>query len=250
MVTMARTRVHNANVTWVPHVQLSWGGTLGAGTSEVWTNGVKMACPGGAPTQAQLDGLLPTLQSIASNFVSGAVIGHNTGNSHSSTDVHVSWVKANYIEATGLQRDSQTHVLDFPPVSGLSQPVPFYQTYALTFRTALKRGRSHAGRIFPPCVSIPVVAGTGMASAADATEVATAGMELLNRINVEIGNAAGAPFGAVAVFSRGLANASIEPILQTITAVELDRVPDVQHRRTNRLHRSVVGPILIPDHAL
>lgn len=151
-----------------------------------------------------------------------------------SADAHLSWVKINSILNTGLQGIGDTNVYDFAAVSGTQGAVPFYQTYALTFRTTVRRGRARTGRIFPPMVAFPV--GTdGHCATASATGAAKKFEECVLAMLVALGGAM-TP-GSFAVLSPGDTTKGTFPIANIFSSVVMDTVPDVQHRRTNRLAR-------------
>lgn len=219
-------------------MQLSFGGSLGNSKADVWTCGLKYlyADRAYAPTQQDLDAILQIMASDVAGWFQG---GNVNGNSHISADAKLEWVKANYILASGLQRDVNTHVYDLPvPMSGpAALQVPWYQTLAITLRTGLKRGRAHSGRFFPPLVTVQPEAGSPYIAAAEANGIAAwAQSALIDPLNAHI-SANGTQIGHIAVLSPGNTAAGTTPTSQIVTGVVCDRVPDVQHRRTNRVAR-------------
>lgn len=222
---------HNSAITWNPHVRVAWGGQLGT-SGEIWTNSMKWlyAADNTVPSVGDLDAMMTTvIEHLSAWFISPS--------SGISAAAHLSWIKANYVLATGLQTEGDTQQRDFPVVNGVvTAIVPFYQTFALTFRTAKSRGRAHSGRIFPPVVSYTMGA-DGYCAAGIAEGAATAFATFLSQSNADI-SAAGPNPGAFAVLSPGNSTKGTAPTSQLITGVVMDRVPDVQHRRTNRLVRS------------
>ena len=243
---MARKRVHNPNVSWVEHLQISWGGTLGTGTKEIWANGMRMVFGGGfVPTPAQLDSYLAPIQTAVSTWV-GSNSNNQGGHAFISSEAHLTWVKANYILASGLQRDQSTHVLDFAAVNG-GNPAncPWYQTLAVTMRSAVNRGRTHAGRIYPPLVALGPDVNTGYFATADVNLFNDAAGNLIQDLNTTISQAAPG-IGRISNLSPGDSTKGTVPLFAHVTHVTTDRVPDVQHRRTNRLQRSEVAPVIIP----
>lgn len=134
-------------VAVVPHLRLSWGGTLGVPPVEIWTNTLKWANDQSqAPDAGALESALLAIKAPLTTWFksSAAQIGLNAA---------LTWIKLNYIQANGLQRDVNTVQQDVTATVGattfVNSPI-WIQSYALTLRTGLKRGRGHAGRIFPP----------------------------------------------------------------------------------------------------
>jgi hypothetical protein len=198
------------------------------------------------PTPQQLDEMLAPLQAAVQKWFSHSNDQASTaGQSYISQDVHQTWVKANYITAEGLQRDSQTHVLDVPSIDGGCPSVPFYQTWATTFRTSLKRGRGHSGRIYPPCISIPIERGTGLGDVNSLNRYTDSVLNLLADINRTIGGGGAGP-GRVSILSPGNVEKGTQPLAEPVTGVVVDRVPDTQHRRTNRLKRAELAAGTLP----
>lgn len=232
---MATKRIHNPNITWVPHLRLQWGGTLGT-TKEVWSNSLNFVFDQGQTALAN-ENIVAGMQAAAP-FLASAVRGDDGFDIMCTNDVYLDYVKANWVEATGLQRAGNTNRFDYtPPVQG-GRPgnVPFYQTLAITLRTPLHRGRGHSGRIFPPVTYLALDAGTSKVSAATASQLASTWANVIHRIQLAISGGANAA-AHPAVLSFGNVEKGIPATFNTITGVAVDRVPDVQHRRTNRLSR-------------
>jgi hypothetical protein len=231
---MSKRGPHHDNITWTPHIRIAWGGSIGTG-KEIWTNSMKYVPAAGAlATEAQLSAAdLPVIQAL------GRWVSVSAPNpSFIGQDANLSWLKMNNILASGLQATQATHIYEVGGgYNGYdANSVPFYQTFAITLRTALKRGRAHSGRLFPPCVQPPIVAGTGMCSVGDATAMALSFQVCLTSMQTAL-VAAGIP-GGFAICSPGDATKGTVPIHTGITGVVVDQVPDVQHRRTDRLPRS------------
>lgn len=231
--------------TWLPHLKLAFGGPLGANIDE-WSCSVRLKCStddgGNIPsveyTDAQIEAALTGLVTPLSAWFA-----------KNSTFIHASatmtYAKLNWIRADGKQRDINTHRRDFAPVNGggSGTPPPWFVTAALTMRTNYARGRGHAGRIFPPLISAATGSGTPYFSAADATAMAASWATALNDISKAVQTARGTGdvtpvypvIGSPA--TSGGPNAG-GPLLLRVTGVVVDRVPDVQHRRTNRVPRA------------
>lgn len=225
--------------TWNPHLRLSFGGTLGVPAIEEWSNTVRFKMAQFEPTEA-------TLQDACNRVVTPIRQWLADPGSHISQAAALTWVKLNYIETTGLQRAGNTILTDVvAPNTGsvAGPPPPFYQTYAITLRTRTRRGRAHAGRIFPPLVThIPQDDGSPYLSDGAAASMATAFSSMLQQCRARIGQAFVVQDPTTvspdpAVFSPGVADKGTVPLNDVFITAVVDRVPDVQHRRTKQLPR-------------
>lgn len=228
----------DTDAVWIPHVRVSWGGTLGTPPTEIWTNTVRfkltsIAQPSIAQLQAAADLAAPVIAAWVHD--NSAFLCH---------DAALAWVKVNSIGTNGRQLNTETveSAVGLPVTGYLSSNnVPWYQTQALTLRTQKARGRAHAGRIFPPLVWGNVLAGSTYIDATSATAMATAFARCLFALNdaMSVGIAGGVGELAIAsVFSPGSMAKGTPGLFEPIVSVVCDRVPDVQHRRTNRVARS------------
>lgn len=241
---MSRRGPHNPNITWTPHVKVAWGGVLGT-SAEIWTNSLKFVflAPATILTVDQVNTINPLVWAALKTWF-GANGGTSSVNSFIGREAQCHWLKINNVSSEGLQVSQQTNVYEGTPFGGSDNNiVPFYQSYAITLRTALKRGRSHAGRIFPPLVQPALPGDDGMCSAADATIMANTWMTCFKAMQSAIVTNSGV--GSFSVISPGNSEKSTLPIYQVITGAVVDRVPDVQHRRTNRLARAEGGTALV-----
>lgn len=224
--------------TWVPHLRLAWGGTLGSTTPEIWTNTVKWNLVGGVPpTRDQLVTACDAVEAPLKAWFQG----QQTGISNQAV---ISWAKLNWILADGKQRDQDTVQNDFaPPVRGgvSGSAPPFYQTQAITLRTRVSRGRGHSGRIFPPMVSFAAEDGGPYATSVSVSQQASSFITCLRALRDAMGLSwldAGPGVPDPAVFSVGSNTGTVRaPLMTPIISAVCDRVPDVQHRRTNRVPR-------------
>jgi hypothetical protein len=225
--------------TWNPHLRLTYGGTLGdAPPTEVWSNTVKWHCQGFEPGRAQLlAGAQAAAVPLAAWFSGSAAKIHRSA--------HLNFVKLNWVQASGKQRDTDTVLFDISPATNggsNTQTPPFYQSFAVTLRTSQKRGRAHAGRVFPPMVVLDNPdAGTPYASTTAVGGMATAYVVMLRAVRTALATAFAVPGGGVpdpAVHSAGDSVTGVAPLWLPITAAVVDRVPDVQHRRTKQIPRS------------
>lgn len=223
--------------TYLPHVLLQMSGRLGtAGGPELWSCGIRLHAPASVvPTRAQLVTALAAMQPLVADWFSGS-------DTAIASNGFLTTLKLNAINAAGKQPEQDTVELDYgtPPAGARPAVVPFYQSWALTWRTAVRRGRGAAGRIYPPVVSAAMAA-DGYCTTVAANGMAAAGALLLSNVNQQLSLAAGSQFRA-AVMSAGNDGQGgvpvVVPTFNTITGVVVDRVPDVQHRRTRQLVRS------------
>jgi hypothetical protein len=234
-------------LTWTPHLRMSYGGTLGAPAVEIWTNTVKWKVTGFEPDAALLQAACDAVTPIVSAWIarSGSLI---------NSAALLTWVKLNWIGANGKQRDTNTVQTDLAPgtAGGNSASTPaFSQTQAITLRTRVNRGRGHAGRVYPP---VTVFAADGAGSpyldAGLAGGMATSFTTFLRDARAALAGVFVAAFpGSLApdpaVFSGGSALKGTQPLWTPIISAVVDRVPDVQHRRTNRIPRAEGATILL-----
>jgi hypothetical protein len=234
-------------VVVAPHIRASWGGVLGNPGVEVWTNSVNlMGLTGGATAGATGAGLasqLPALQAIVTGWFQ-AKDTDGRGISAISATARLSWVKFNRIGADGKYLDNP-NTLEFAPVTGGGQysataPLPgiiWQQSSVISLLTGQPRGRGSHGRIYPPACGLPV--GDDGYMAADLTlKMQANAVRLigdLNKINNQAGSGALFNVCVVSAESKG------RPAKNTpVTRLHVDRIPDVQRRRVNRLAPNAV----------
>lgn len=212
---------------------------MGSGSlTEEWSNTVRWKTIGAEPTIATIQDACQRLTVPAAAWISRAesmICGSALG----------TFVKLNWIGADGKQRDVNTVVADFVAPGGGSHvfdPPPFYQTFAITLRTRLNRGRTHAGRVYPPLVVHTAEGGNSpYTSFAAANGQASSFIQFLREARAAIGTAFQAQALETpdpAVFSPGNAERGTLPLWSPIISAVVDRVPDVQHRRTKQIPRS------------
>lgn len=223
--------------TYVPHMRMTLGGRLGTATPEIWTNTVNWGTLNLVPSPQQLQ--------AACDAIAPAAIAWFT---RVDTSIHqaavLEYVKLNWILATGKQRDPNTVFTDTPDTPGArnGQAPPYFQTAAVTFRTRLRRGRGHVGRVFPPLiVTLPdnVDPNSPYFNIGQAGNMASSYRNFLVAARTAIATAwGGQPVPDPIVISAGDSVTGTAPSATLITGCVVDRVPDVQHRRTNRVPRS------------
>jgi len=234
--------------TVVPHIRLSWGGTLGTPDAEIWTNTLKWANDQSTtPTRA-------SLEDAAAAVAVPLTTWFTSTESMISNAAKLRWVKLNFILSNGRQRDTDTVTFDLPtPAQGLTKTAnPLWvQSYALTLRTGLSRGRGHAGRIFPPACGDNTMydIGLGYLNAGSASAMALKFgtcirdiRDTMNPLLDPVGNAYD-----LVIISASQTGDTRPPQSNEVVSVVCDRVPDIQHRRTNRLPRAEGNTVVIAD---
>lgn len=151
-----------------------------------------------------------------------------------SSAAKLTTVKFNEINpVTGLYTgfsavNPDTVVDDTPPVGG-NGPGMGQLSLAVTTTTALKRGRGHAGRFYPPTGLLNIGATDGRITSAQASDNAISAATLIRDINTVVG--AGS---RCVVFSKA------GQLAQDITGVKVGRVVDtMRSRRTSLLEEHV-----------
>lgn len=235
----------------LPHVRLSWGGDLGSPAQDIWTNAVNFRVTGEAPSNAEFLTMLPGV----ANLLKGLIESNSNAVSPAAA---LNWVKLVYVLNTGKQRDTNTALYSFPANAvavGAGQSVPWFQTYAVTLRTALDRGRGHAGRIFPPPSGGLLAGKTPYADAGFANNLAAVYAGTLSAIrasmmgvlNPGLQELADAPRKLLLTIVSRATEKSPVPLLTDVTRIVVDRVADVQHRRTNRVPRNEGTTVEFPQ---
>jgi hypothetical protein len=221
----------------IRHLKLTFGGDLGSPAVEQWVCGLKYL-PAASPynysenqLQTAVDALADTVKTWFQS--SGALIGNSA---------FLNFCKLVSIGTNGKQESTNTPQHDFatPGVGAFTNyKMIWEQSYVLTFRTPLTRGRSHVGRIYPPLSGAGPVGTTPYADGSLNDGMATAGAVLLTDVATSIAATLepGGPTGGFANISPGDSVKGTSPIATYITGVECDRVADIQHRRTNRVPR-------------
>jgi hypothetical protein len=228
--------------TWLPHLRVSFGGTLGTPAAEIWANSIRFksspnfsaTAPSDEIDSAALDVALPLMVAPIKTWIAAAP-------SKISNYATCTWAKLAWIKADGHQRDVATHVVEVTaPNAGNSNLIPpYYQTFALTFRTDKRRGRAHSGRIYPPMVAA-ALQGNGYIAPTDGDGMVGTAVTLLNALAAAIqpdGSGSAPVYPVVASPATATGPDAGGALLQRVTGIVVDLVPDVQHRRTNQLKR-------------
>lgn len=156
-----------------------------------------------------------TFQAAISAWVGGA-------SSQISSAARLDFIKFNSINpVTGRYILAYSNeILQNDMAIGAKVPAPGQNTVAISLRTALARGRAHAGRFYAPTGAITITGTDGRISGIDATSLATAARAMVNGINTAL-----AGQGQVVVFSK------IGQSVQPVTAIRVGRVIDTMRSR-------------------
>lgn len=206
-----------------PHTLVAFvgGWSPAALASEVWQFGIRVSVGGPAgyyvsDCQAYADAIataVSTWFSSASNFMSNQAV--------------LKSIKVNNINPSGHYVDPTTHQHDFatPVAGGVASSWTCFNTVAISFTTAIARGRAHTGRIYPPVTGL-ALADPGHLSTAAQSALVTTGKALLS---ILLRNDASGHLVSPVIESR--VDASSQPII----GVRVGSVPDVQRRRKAQL---------------
>lgn len=132
-------------MAYTPHVLAQFGGKLAGPPDDIWTCTLRLRTVGSLSAfdvQAYMTG------------VSGPLADWFQGNtSHIASNAYLQWLKVNKIGADGHYSDeSNTHLHEYTTSHpGNFTPIaPAFCSLAMSFTTAHKRGRAHAGRMYLP----------------------------------------------------------------------------------------------------
>lgn len=230
--------------TWLRHLKLAFGGEIGTPALEQWSCTVRFkANSDDGNTVPTVDFTPEQIDTALGNLNAPLQAWFSSPNAQIGSVARLTWAKLNMIEVNGKQRDVNTHRIDTGIVAGGggAASVHWFVTMALTERTNVSRGRAHSGRIFPPCIVSTPQAGTPYVGPNVAKDMAAAWANCLNGISTAIHAARGAGdvtkvypvIGSPADTRIGGGG----PLLERVTGVVVDRVGDVQHRRTDSVPR-------------
>lgn len=201
--------------------RLSFGGTLFE--TETW------ACTMHIESTV-FDAAMPAaFQTAIKNVVESPVARVSGG-------VELEWIKFNEIDPpTNNYLSETTANTFFYPTALMSGAMksPAQVSVAVSLRTALTRGRAHAGRVFPPTsVTDGSMGSDGLLTESAANDIAGAWATCVSAINAVAG-------GRVVVWSH------VGQIVEDVTAVRVGRVPDTQQRRREALPEKPTAPVAV-----
>jgi hypothetical protein len=206
------------------HVLLRFNGHFGTGTSTIvdrWSAGIRIGHPTQSPAYdvAKLQTLVNAAQTAANTFhaSAGAAVGTNCWLDYvSGAQIGVS---GKYTPSTQLTVVSPT-----TPTAGSGTPaLPWNTANVISLRTNQPRGRASNGRVYWPCLALPVVPTTGRVASAARVTAAKTFMDALN--------------AAANVYSAGerivVASNVGGGLIATVTAIRSDDRLDSVERREN-----------------
>jgi hypothetical protein len=223
-------------VKCLPHLRVSFGGGIGQPNVEIWSNTVNFGNPVvEIPNEPEVASLPAVFAPVVQTWFAAA-------DTQIGASAELQWIKAVWILSDGHQRDTNTAIYDYPVAIGgsIAAPCIWEQTYAITLRTANKRGRGHAGRIYPPLSGAGPANGSPYITELKATAMATTAKALLDGLVLAYHDSIGAPDVSRDLHPVVISNVDALnplPLMTRITSVVVDRVADIQHRRTNRVPR-------------
>lgn len=210
-------------VVYTPHYLLQFGGTLGTGTGEIWSCGIRLHSGDytGYDEETHFTGdIVPAL---------AAWIGRAT--SKIASQCALKFAKYNFINAAGHYDDpgnTREYVwVTAPTGGGGSTSLPYQATVVLGWRTdAAERGRASKGRIFSPMPATTVTFTTGLFDPTHALGMAQSAATLLNTLDVG--------FGASSTIRPHIMS-GVDGSFNEINYVVVDNRIDTQRRRANSL---------------
>lgn len=219
-------------VTYTPHWLVSMGGSLMTDNGpEIWSCNIRGNLTGAAPLE---ETFLTEIKTPLQTWFS-------TGTNKLSTLAWLNYVKCNHIGVDGKYTDPVTHRRDYTPHIGgaYSTTYPMTTTTAISFTTAVARGRAHTGRVYLPL---------GLQGNND---VVQAGSVLLQTTYQDALIASGKALLSVLANSGGTVGlnprvySALDGSVNPITGVRVGSVLDSQRRRRDaypETYRSAVWP--------
>lgn len=200
-------------------IRLVASGNIGAG--QTWSTGIYLdtGVGTGGPTQAQLDAVCASAQTATRTWA-------DTWKAFNCPLWQYTHLNAYYYEPNTLRAAMQSTVTATTPVTGTGNAIPLFTSIVASLRTATP-GRSGRGRIYIPTT------GVGLDTNGQLTTALCGILANSTRDLIRAYNSIAIPFDAlsgacvVASFSK---NAG-----RPITSVHVNSMPDVQHRRIDKL---------------
>lgn len=213
-------------MAYPPHYLLQFGGTVGTGTGEIWSCGIRLVLQNAAPDDFNPgDGYL---EDTAAPALSAWFL--RPGSEIGST-ARLVYAKCNEIGPDGRYVQDTTNEFFYPTTitgAGGGAAFPYQATVALSWETnAADRGPASKGRIFSPAPSVTLAPTTGLFSTAEALTMATSASLLLNSLDDSVSISGQVRPHIVSNIGEGSAN--------EINRVRVDNRVDIQRKRANQL---------------
>lgn len=199
-------------------------------SAQSWSTGFYVACPGltTPPSATQLNDIAGAAEAAAASWWTAL-------HAYQAPYCSLDGVRC-YSYASGS--NTSTAVGEYPAAAGTdglgSHPIPPYVSLVVSLRTAIS-SRSTRGRMYVPLTDGGYFDGSGQATSSlcNALRVATT-----NLMNAVVGDVNSTLTGATAeVVVASFTDAKVTPVTQLI----VDSLPDVQHRRTDKVGADYVS---------
>lgn len=180
-------------------------------------------------------GSTPGVNLAASTFSAALTAWMARASSNLSGSAKLDFIKFNQINpVTGRYSLPTSEELVQNDLAVGTVPAAFGQlSLAVSTRTALARGRGHAGRFYPPIGDVAIDTITGLTNGTVVADVGTSAATLLRDINTSL-----AGTGQLVVFSK------VGQSVETITGVRVGRVMDtMRSRRRSLVEAGAVTPL-------
>ena len=208
------------------HFLLQFGGTIGTGSGETWSCGIRLKTQNAEPNLFNPGG--GYLTSIAVPALA-AWMGRAT--SKINNNCKLVFAKCNEIGPDGKYTKPTTYEYFWPtPVAGASAgaALPYQCSVVLSWETsAASRGPASKGRIYSPAPGVTMSGSTGLFLPAEALGMAQSAATLLNSIDDSVGVTGQIRPHIVSNVGSGSAN--------EINSVRVDNRVDIQRRRAAQL---------------
>lgn len=192
--------------------RLVWGGRLF--DKEGWSCSLSIGSPTG-------------FNHAASDMSAALVAWMARAGTRNSSAARLDFIKMNQINPTTGKYVLQTtnELLQNDLAVGVSAPGPGQNSVAVSTRTLLSRGRSHAGRFYPPTGNITPDPVSGLVDSTVIGAMATSAFALITDVNTVLG-----ADGSVVVFSK------VGQLVEPVNGVRVGRVIDTMRSRRRSLN--------------
>jgi hypothetical protein len=223
------------------YTYLTWGGGLGAGSQEIWQNGVKLAAPTAGDTPA-----FPTLTQMQ------ALIAAMQAKWVSTSNQTMNWCTLKWVKASKISKDGvllgQPMLVPTIPASGQAGPQttishPFQISYVMTLWSGQTYGKANYGRCYLPAPAF-ASGSDGQIQGSTQSHIDWFG-SWLKGIESSAATWVG---GTAPLFIHIMHNGKdqIEGTSRRVTVVRGGSVLDTQRRRRNKLREAYVGAATYP----
>lgn len=214
-------------------VQIRFLGYLGNNTSipERWQAGLKLPL-GVSPSSSQLTSFLQAIKTPTTTF-------HTTAGNGVGSNVFFTEMTAAYIDTDGkyvgggAQSTVHEPVVSQPTGAG-SGTLPWSTSMVISLRTQFSRGLASNGRVYWPCLGLPVTATTGLWSTTAGTSWANSAKTWIDAINTAAASTLSTS-QKISVMSQ-VGTGTLAPVTQVRCGLK----PDRQERRERDLDEGYI----------